>query len=43
MTQVQDLLTEAAQEREDEQKCVGFHCLVKPKPSPGNSSEEEVA
>ena len=41
MTQVQDLLTEAAEEREDEEKCVGFHCLVKPKQSLGSSSEEE--
>ena len=31
MTQVQQLLTAAAKQREDEEKCVGFHCLVKRK------------
>lgn len=31
MQQVQDLLQAANEEREDEEPCVGFHCLVKPK------------
>lgn len=31
MSQVQKLLTTAQEEREVEEPCVGFHCLVKPK------------
>lgn len=31
MSQVQKILTSAQQEREEEEPCVGFHCLVKPK------------
>jgi len=31
MSQVQTLLTAAQEEREEEEPCVGFHCLVKPK------------
>ena len=31
MQQVQEILTQAESEREDEEPCVGFHCLVKPK------------
>lgn len=31
MNQVQQLLTQASDEREEEAPCVGFHCLVKPK------------
>jgi hypothetical protein len=31
MKQVQEMLTEAEKEREEEKPCVGFHCLVKPK------------
>lgn len=31
MAQVQNILAEAAVEREEEEPCVGFHCLVKPK------------
>lgn len=31
MKQVQEILTEAETQREDEEPCVGFHCLVKPK------------
>ncbi len=38
MTQVQELLTKAVAEREDEEKCVGFHCLVKPKMVPGEGT-----
>lgn len=34
MTHVQELLTTASSEREDEEKCVGFHCLVKPRIPP---------
>ncbi|WP_442508072.1 hypothetical protein SH528x_007025 [Novipirellula sp. SH528] len=31
LQQVQELLLAATQEREEEEPCVGFHCLVKPK------------
>ncbi len=31
LQQVQDLLQAATDEREEEEPCVGFHCLVKPK------------
>lgn len=31
MQQVQELLTAADQERETEEPCVGFHCMIKPK------------
>ncbi len=31
MAQVQEILTSAEGEREDEEPCVGFHCLIKPK------------
>lgn len=30
-TQVNSLLEGAVQEREDEEMCIGFHCLIKPK------------
>tara|TARA_R110002167_G_scaffold169037_2_gene366831 strand:+ start:121 stop:522 length:402 start_codon:yes stop_codon:yes gene_type:complete len=33
LQQVQELLLAATQEREEEEPCVGFHCLVKPKGS----------
>jgi hypothetical protein len=35
MQQVQEILREAEREREDEEPCLGFHCLVKPKRHPG--------
>ena len=31
MKQVQEILSAAEQERETEEPCVGFHCLIKPK------------
>ncbi|MEO1527177.1 MAG: hypothetical protein AAFX06_17190 [Planctomycetota bacterium] len=31
MRQVQELLSAASEEREIEEPCVGFHCMVKPK------------
>ncbi|TWU58314.1 hypothetical protein [Rubripirellula reticaptiva] len=31
LKQVQEILMQAEEEREDEEPCVGFHCLVKPK------------
>lgn len=31
MKQVQEILTQAKAERKEEEPCVGFHCLVKPK------------
>ncbi len=34
MLQVQEILQEAESEREPEEPCVGFHCLVKPKANP---------
>lgn len=34
MNEVQELLTRAAQEREEEEPCMGFHCLTKPKAKP---------
>lgn len=33
LQQVQEILTAAEQERQEEEPCVGFHCLVKPKSS----------
>lgn len=33
MQQVQEILQAAEDEREEEEPCVGFHCLVKRKPS----------
>lgn len=38
MQQVQMILAQAQQERIDEEPCVGFHCLVKPKQ--GTNSDE---
>ena len=40
MQQVQELLTQAAEEREDEEPCFGFHCLVKPKDGRKSDSSE---
>ena len=37
MQQVQELLQAASDEREEEEPCVGFHCLVKPKAQPADS------
>lgn len=31
MKQVQEMLTAAEEEREEEEPCIGFHCLIKPK------------
>ena len=31
MKQVQEILQQAEKEREEEEPCVGFHCLVKPR------------
>lgn len=31
MSQVQMVLAKAQEEREEEEPCVGFHCLIKPK------------
>ncbi|TWU35954.1 hypothetical protein [Novipirellula artificiosorum] len=33
LEQVQEILEAAVEEREEEEPCVGFHCLVKPKRS----------
>ena len=45
MMQVQNMLSTAQAEREDEEPCVGFHCFVKPKGdttegSPDNDEDE---
>lgn len=42
MTQVQKLLVSAQEEREEEEPCVGFHCLIKPKKQelPGPKAKE---
>ena len=34
MKLIQEILQQAEQEREEEQPCVGFHCLVKSRPQP---------
>lgn len=39
MQEVQNLIMEAADEREDEEPCMGFHCLVRPK----NNQQEPPA
>lgn len=31
LAQVEEILKQAAEERQDEEPCVGFHCMVKPK------------
>ena len=36
MKQVQEILQSASTEREPEEPCVGFHCLVKSKPATKN-------
>ena len=33
LQQVQEILQAAEDEREDEEPCVGFHCLIKPRPA----------
>ncbi len=38
MQQVQEILREAGEEREEEEPCIGFHCLVKPK-KPGSNTQ----
>ena len=40
MQQVQELLSAAEQECEQEEPCVGFHCLVKPQ-SESNEADQE--
>ena len=41
MQQVQNILMEAQEDREEEEPCVGFHCLVKPKQEVADSGEEK--
>ena len=41
LQQVQEILTAAEQEREEEEPCIGFHCLVKPKGSSSQASDPE--
>ncbi|MEM7475945.1 MAG: hypothetical protein AAF483_13210 [Planctomycetota bacterium] len=38
VAQVNALLQSASTEREDEEICMGFHCMVKPKVAPGSDS-----
>ncbi len=40
MSQVQEMLAKAQEEREDEELCIGFHCLVKPKVSDDSHAPE---
>jgi hypothetical protein len=37
MQQVQEILNAAGEEREEEDPCVGFHCLVKPRVKDGDT------
>ena len=41
MDEVQKVLMTAQEEREEEEPCVGFHCLVKPK-SDGGQEEQKA-
>jgi hypothetical protein len=41
LQQVQEILTAAEQEREEEEPCIGFHCLVKPKAKGSEASRLE--
>ena len=43
MNQIQKLLTTAKEGREEEEPCVGFHCLIKPKKSESDNSGEQQA
>ena len=40
MSDVQQLLARAQQEREAEEPCFGFHCFVQPKSQPDKSAKE---
>ncbi|MCA9133790.1 MAG: hypothetical protein KDA45_11575 [Planctomycetales bacterium] len=40
--QVDALLKSAAEERIEEVMCLGFHCLVRPKPSPADQNKSET-
>ena len=40
MQQVQEILRAAEQERQEEEPCLGFHCLVKPKPVKPKPTDE---
>lgn len=40
MNQVQALLVRAEQEREEEEPCFGFHCLIKPKDDKGKEKSD---
>lgn len=42
MQNVQEVLKRAAREREEEEPCIGFHCLVKPKREPVTDAEAET-
>ena len=42
MQQVQEILNAAGLEREEEDPCVGFHCLVKPRIKDGEVKDGEV-
>ncbi len=41
MSQVQQMLAEAQREREDEEMCIGFHCLIKPR-TPTDASPSDA-
>jgi len=40
MDQVQELLVRAQKEREAEEPCFGFHCLIKPKSTSGKDASD---
>jgi len=42
MTQVQQLLGDAAQQREEEVPCLGFHCYTRRKEEGGKSTDRQV-
>lgn len=41
MTQVKQVLEKATKERQQEEPCIGFHCLVKPKEEDKQSNESQ--
>ncbi|WP_039961835.1 hypothetical protein [Rhodopirellula europaea] len=43
MSQVQEILQTSVEEREDEERCYGFHCLVKTKAAKEQPSTDEDA
>ncbi|MEO9593848.1 hypothetical protein [Rhodopirellula bahusiensis] len=42
MSQVQEILDSSVEEREDEERCYGFHCLVKTKAEKGQPGTDQA-